>query len=227
MSKHLCPVLGALWALLVLPATSLAASKDQKATRAYVLASYSLIRAARASIPAAEAEVATLNQQIGAECPHAAPESPQNNESEQLADEVAGALWSIVYHLDAPAISRFTSIVRPLRWSNHEITGTAERYVKSLRQLTALTMPSLCTDVRAWVASGFHTVPSSTVTFDKYFSSIEATPISPKLLMPYEGKAEQQLAARTAHLEVLLGHAESTIGFDDWSSVLETVGVNQ
>jgi hypothetical protein len=227
MSKRLPPVLLVLAALMVLPASAFGASKDQRATRSYILASYALIQAARASIPIAEASVATLDKQISEECPHVALESPQDRESERLADEVAGALWSIVYHLDATAISRFTAVVKPLRWSNHKLTHIADNYANSLSQLAALPMPNLCADVRAWTVSGFQTVPTSTSQFDKQADAIGAATIPPKLLAPYEHGSDKQIALRTNHLEVLLEHAESSIGFDDWSSLLETLGLNQ
>jgi hypothetical protein len=227
MNKRLPPFLVVLLAFLVLPASSFGASKDEKATRAYIFASYSLIQAARASIPTAEASVATLNKQIGEECSHVALESPQNHESEKLADEVAGALWSIVYHLDAPAISKFTAVVKPLRWSNHKLTRIADNYANSLSELAALTMPNLCTDVRAWTVSGFQTVPTSTIVFDKQADAIGAATIPPKLLTPYERGSDKQVAVRTSHMELSLEHAESSIGFDDWSSLLETLGLNQ
>jgi hypothetical protein len=227
VNKRLPPVLLVLLALLIVPASSLGDSKDEKSTRAYIVARYALIQAARASIPTAEASVATLNKQIGEECPHVALESPQNHESEKLADEVAGALWSIVYHLDAPAISKFTAAVKPLRWSNHKLTRIADNYADSLSQLAALTMPSLCTDVRAWTVTGFHTVPTSTLQFDKQAEAIGAPTIPPKLLRPYARGSDKQLAVRTNRLELSLEHAESSIGFDDWSSLLETLGLNQ
>jgi hypothetical protein len=227
MVKRSAPVLLALLALLALPASSFGAAKNQSATRAYILASYTLIKAARATIPTAEASVATLNKQIGEECPHVALESPQNHESERLADEVAGALWSIVYHLDSAAIARFSAIVKPLRWTNHKLTHIADNYADSLSELSALTMPSLCADVRAWTASGFRTVPASTMAFDKQAEAIGAPTIPPKLLAPYEHGADKGIALRTTHLEVLLEQAETSIGFEDWSSLLETLGLNQ
>jgi hypothetical protein len=168
-----------------------------------------------------------LNKQIGEECPHVALESPQNGESGRLANEVAGALWSIVYRLDAPAISRFTAIVKPLRWTNHKLTHIADNYANSLSQLAALTMPNLCADVRAWTISSFHTVPASTIQFDKQAEAIGATTIPPKLLAPYEHGADKGIARRTDHLELLLERDESSIGFEDWSSLLETLGLNQ
>jgi hypothetical protein len=220
-------ILLALLVLLALPTSSFGASKDRSSTHTYILANNALIKAARASIPIAEASVATLNKQIGEECLHVAAESPQNHQSERLANEVAGALWSIVYHLDTEAITRFNAAVKPLRWSNHKITRIAENYAKSLSQLAALPTPSLCVDARAWTASGFHTVPTSTLQFDKQSEAIGASTIPQKLLAPYERPADKRVALGTHRLEVRLEHAESSIGFDDWSSLLETLGLNQ
>jgi len=212
---------------LLIPGSALARSRDQASTHAYILANYALVRAARAEIKPAEESVSKLNAQVTQECGHVAAESPQNHESEQLTDEVAGAMWSIVYHLDSSAIDRFAAAVKPLKWTNHKLTRRANDYADSLLELSKLTMPNLCSDVRSWTLSSFHTLPASTVEFVKHLNAIGSTTIPSKLLAPYESPSEKALAAHMDRLEKLLTDSESIIGFNYWSTLLETLGLNQ
>jgi hypothetical protein len=221
------PTLATLLIFMLMPCSALGKQSNRSATHAYILANYALVRSARSEVKPAEEQVAKLNAQLREECGHVASESPQNHESEQLTDEVAGALWSIVYHLDSRAINRFSSAVAPLRWTDSKLTRRAEKYATSLRELSNLTMPNLCADVRSWTVSSFHTIPTSTTEFVRHLNTIGATTIPSRQLEPYEGSSEKSLAARMDHLETMLEHAESSIGFNDWSTLLETLGLNQ
>ena len=219
-------LLGAL--ALALPASALANSRDVASTRAYVLANYALVRAAHTELHVAEASISTLNSTLGQQCPQIAAEAPQNSQSQQLSKEVAGSLWSIVYHTDVSAVDAFVKAVTPLSWSKHKLTKTARSYANSLRQLTELPAPEICTDLRSWIASGFKTVPASTVAFDKRLESIGATTIPQRLLAPYErGSSIRAIAVRADKLESQLNDDESSIGFNDWNKLLETLGLSQ
>jgi hypothetical protein len=219
-------VLGVL--TLALPVCASAGSGDVSSTRAYVLANYALVRAAHTELHIAEASISALNVSLGAQCPKIALEAPQNGQSQQLSKEVAGALWSIVYHTDVGAVDAFVNAVAPLHWSKHKLTGIARRYATSLRQLTQLPTPEICADLRAWIASGFKTVPASTIAFDKRLEAIGANTIPQRLLAPYERSSSvRAIALRADKLESQLDDDESSIGFNDWNMLLETLGLSQ
>jgi len=209
------------------PAGALASSGDVAATHAYLTANYALARASEKSVAPAQAKVVTYKRKLGRECPGVGAGAPENEVEEPLTYEVAGALWSITYGLNARAIGAFARTVGGLRWSQPKITRTAYAYVKTLRGLAALPLPDLCVDVRAWKANGFGSAPATTMSFDKHVEALEAHAIPAKLLAPYENAADRALAQKTARLERKLLNVETVEGFDDWTTVLETLGMPQ
>jgi hypothetical protein len=209
------------------PAGAAAAPRDVSATHAYLGANYAFLRAVHAREGTVAANVAKLNQGFAATCPRVGEGSPQNEESQHMSYEVAGALWATLYRTDANQVQAFLRAVRPLRWTNASITHIERSYATSLRELAALRMPDLCGDVRAWSAGGFKTVPASTLAFDRHVEAIEGKSIPQPLLARYEQGSDKGLAARAQHLETLLEHNETRIGFDDWDMLLETLALNQ
>jgi hypothetical protein len=210
-----------------MPAGALATPQDEAATHAYIVANFAFTRDSRAQAPIAQAATARLTRELAHECHDAGAGSPQNEESQKLSYEAAGAIWSTTYGADAGPIRTFVRKVAPLRWSNSRLTRAAQRYARSLHELAVLPLPNLCADVRAWSASGFQTVPAITIRFDSYVESIEGHTIAPRLLAPYERPADRGMLARTTRLETELEHIETVTGFNDWDSLLEAVGLNQ
>lgn len=217
----------ALLVLGLLPAEATATPRDRASTHAYIQANFALERAANASIAPTEASIALLNQKLGQECPKVGAGSPQNAESQKASYEVAGALWSVSYGAVAGPIGTFVRAVKPLHWSNPKITRIAQGYARSLSELAALPMPNICADVRTWSASGFHTIPTATVSFDQHVESIEGHTIPARLLAPYERPSDRSVVARTSRLETKLERAETVAGFTDWDTLLATLALNQ
>lgn len=209
------------------PAGALASSGDVAATHAYLTANYTLGRASEATVAPAQAKVATFKRKLTGECADAGAGAPENEVEEPLTYEVAGALWSITYGVNARAIGAFARTVDGLHWSQAKITRTAHAYVTTLRGLAALPLPHLCADVRAWKASGFGPAPAATRSFDKRVEALEAHAVSQKLLAPYESASDRALAEKAARLETKLLNAETVEGFDDWTTTLETLGLPQ
>lgn len=209
------------------PTGALAAPWDVSSTHAYLVANYTFLRAVRANEPAVDTSIARLNHTIGTECPNVGTGAPQNEEAQHMSYEVAGALWSTLYHTDAKIVDRFIQSVKPLRWTNGAITHAARSYIKSLHELVELRLPDLCDEVQAWSASGFKTVPTATIRFDRHAEAIEGKTIPTHLLAPYEQSADKNLAAHAAHLEILLEDAETVEGFNDWDTLLRTLALNQ
>lgn len=204
-----------------------AAPRDVSATRAYLAANYAFLHTVRANEHAVSANVAELNRTLAAECPSVGAGAPQNEEAQHMSYEVAGALWSTLYRTDATAVRTFLHTVKPLKWSNGKITRIAQAYVRSLRELSALQLPDLCGDIRAWSAGGFKGVPTDTIQFDRHVEAIEGKSIPLRLIAPYVQSNDKRLAARAAHLETELEDAETVVGFNDWDKLLGTLALNQ
>jgi|HubBroStandDraft_3_1064219.scaffolds.fasta_scaffold34519_2 hypothetical protein len=209
------------------PSGASAAPRDVSSTRSYLLANYALLRAVRANESAVERNVMALDRTLASECPNVGMGAPQNEEAQHMSYEVAGALWSTLYHTDASMIHAFIRTVGSLRWSDPKLTRIAQRYVKSLRELVVLPLPDLCGDVRAWSADGFKAVPASTLRFDRHTEAVEGKSIPTHLLAPYEQSSDKAIAAHVAHLEVQLEDAETMVGFNDWDTLLQTLALNQ
>jgi hypothetical protein len=220
-------ILAAVLAVGLGPTGAAAAPRDVASTHTYLVAGYAALHATVANMRVVAANVNKLNRKFSAECPRIGVGSPQNEESQHMSFEVAGALWSTAYHTDAGTVQAFVRAVKPLRWSNSKITRIAQSYIKSLHELTVLPLPDLCGDVRAWSANGFRTIPASTLQFDKHLETIEGKPIPPHLIDPYVQPADKALAARDEHLLTQLEHMETMLGQDWWDMTLETLALNQ
>ncbi len=209
------------------PAAATATPLDVASTHAYIQANYAYVRASDAIAAPTQSSILRYNRKLRQECPHVGEGSPQNEESQIPSHEVAGALWSITYGADAGTIRSFVRAVKPLRWSNHKLTGLVARYAKSLQELAVLPLPDLCGDIRAWRASGYKTVPADTISFVQHAEAIEGHPIPARLLAPYELPNDKATVKRTLKTEGKLEEIESVTGFNDWDMLLATLSLQQ
>ncbi|MFI5004645.1 MAG: hypothetical protein ACHQE6_06490 [Solirubrobacterales bacterium] len=214
-------------ALAAAPSAALAKPGDAAATRTYIRANYNLVRAARSNLAVEVGALKSLVRQITGECPLVAAESPQNHDSEQLSNEVVGAMTVVIYRPDAAAIHTFARTVAGLHWSNRTLTRIVRKYATQLQGLAALATPDVCGDVRAWVASGYQTLAPSTVQFNTsyYADDIEAEEVPLRLLAPYESAAESSLVRRTKRLEAPLAEVEAH-GVYYYTNILDTLKLN-
>lgn len=209
------------------PAAGSARSADAAATEVYVAANYALARTVVADLPSGRAALSSLVHQIAGRCPSAAAGSPEDRDSEQLSDEVIGALSVAVFRLDAPAIDRFTRAVAPLRWSDRRLTRMVRTYAAKLHGMATLGMPDLCGDVQTWAAGGYRMLPATTISFDRRFLAVrvETQEVSPELLARSERPGETAILHRTDRLEGQLVDAEAQ-AVHDWSRILDALGLN-
>jgi hypothetical protein len=221
-------ILTALAALALMPAGALAGSPNTASTRAYIKANYALVRGARANLAAGKAAIKSLANQVAGECPLAAVDSPQNHDAEQLSNEVVGALEVAAYGPDKASMQAFAHAVRPLRWSNRKLTRMVDAYATKLERFPTLAPPDICADVKAWAASGYSTLPATTVSFDEryYALDIEAEEVSLRLLRPYESATEASLLHRTELLEAPLAEAEADAVYD-YSKILDSLELSE
>jgi hypothetical protein len=220
-------MLAVVLALGFAPSGAVAAQRDVASTHAYLEAGYVALHAAVASMRTVEANVEKLNHKFSMECPKVGAGSPQTEEEQQMAYEVAGALWSTAYHTDAKVVQTFVRAVKPLHWSNSRITRIAQGYAASLHELAVLPQPDLCGDVRTWGADGYKAVPVSTTQFNRHLEAIEGNPIPWSLIAPYVQPADKALVARDRRLLTQLEHMETELGQSWWDMTLETLALNQ
>lgn len=198
----LLPLLAAAAGLAIGPSAALADTADVAATQTYLQANYALVRYFTSHIPAARAELSSVLAGVRRECPSAAAGSPENVDSEQLSNEVIGAMVTTVIQHNLPPIRTAIRATAHLRWSNGALTRAVQAYAAKGKVLTSLAVPHLCADVKAWVAGDFQTLPASTASFAPRFMSVWVAPgYLPAALSPYETAEDRTLAHRTAQLE--------------------------
>jgi hypothetical protein len=220
-------LLTAATALLAAPASALGGSGDVAATEKYIQANYALVQAGRAKLGAAAVALAAVKHRIARECPRAAAESPQNEDSTQLSNEIIGAMVLNAYRTGEPAGDRFIRAVKGLRWSNRRLTNTIQAYASKLKVLKALALPDVCADVKGWVASSYKTLPATTVRFDQQFMpNWVAIGELPALLAPYEQPSQRGILRRTHQLEVQLTDFEANDGVYTWGDIMDGLVLN-
>ncbi len=195
------------------PAGASASSHDVAATSALARATDALVRAASPDVHRGLAAAQRYAHQIAAQCPDAAAGSPQNHESEQLDDELIGAMTVVGYRVAAGPAATFAREVRVLHWSNRRLTRAVHTFATKLAGLTRMATPDVCGDIRAWAASGYQTVPPSTTAFVGHYLAItpeaEEVPLIIDLATPYTVPSEVPVLRRVEHLETRLGEAEA------------------
>lgn len=214
-------------AACVVPQQASAASSDFAVTHAYIEANYALAQAMVARMAPAQKKILALNRSLASECPRVGAGSPENEASQPISHEVAVALWSVSYGLDAAPVRRFQQVVGKLRWSSANTTRAAARYMRNLHLLSSVPLPHLCADVRAWSATGFQVIPAAIVNLVERVEGANLKAISPRLLAPYERGGDAALLKRTARLEQKIEEFEFLVGQGDWIRVLETLGLQE
>jgi hypothetical protein len=144
-----------------------------------------------------------------------------------LSYEVAGALWATAYHADAPIVRKFIHTVTGLTSSNPKLNRRMHKFLNGLSEMIALRVPDLCADTRAWIASGYRTVPTSTLQFDKHVEAIDVEIPSPKLAKPFLVPSDRALVPKLERLITRFEELEFSTGQRYWNTLLETLGLSQ
>jgi hypothetical protein len=217
--------LGATASLALAPAAALGASGDVAATQTYVQAGYAALRVAVSHLATSEAGPRHVLAQVQRECPQVGAQSPQDEESTQMSDEVIGAMVVSAIAPDLQAIRTFIHAVAGLSWSSAALTRSIRAYVSDWKTLSSLPAPNLCDEVRAWGASGFHTLPASTVTFvGKFMPAWVAVGYLPAQLTRYESSATRALAAHSNRLEEQITELE-TREVERYSEIMDALAI--
>jgi hypothetical protein len=216
--------------LAVAPSAASAKSGDIAATGALARATNTLVLAALPDVPRGLAAVRSYANQVATQCPRVAAESPQDHDSEQLDNEVVGAMTAVGYHTAAGPIATFAHRVMGLHWSNGRLTRAVRTFARKLEGLSSLAPPSLCGDIGAWVASGYATLPASTIQFNKSYSAVdleaEESPLIIRLATPYASPSDFSVLRRVERLEAQLGEAEAR-AVEYYSHLMNTLNLQQ
>jgi hypothetical protein len=222
-----CTLMTGVALALALPTQAIAAPRDVSATHAYVQANYRLEQAMVARIRAGQAKIEAFNAKLAGECPRVGLGSPETEASQPVAHEVAAALWSLAYGVDATPIASFVRATAHLRWGSARINSIARRFARSLHEMATLPLPDLCADVSSWKATGYQTIPPAAVSLASRVDAIELHPIPPRLLAAYVRGGDASVLARTKRLETKLAENEFIVGQTDWLQVLGTLALNE
>lgn len=158
---------------------SAAAPRDRAATHAYLSAVYTYEQTLLANLPASTAAGEALANKVGAECPGVlagapASESPfssrpqptgarkMSRQLRKLRGEISFALDRAHGEPDRPAVLALANAIRQLRWSDPRIAQEADAFATYLEAQLAIPLPAVCADLKAWVASGYTTLPPGT-----------------------------------------------------------------
>jgi hypothetical protein len=197
------------------------------ATQTALTASYRALNAIVSTWPAEEASFQRLDNQLAGECPDVGVGSPQNEPEQKLSYEVIGALWATGYRQNEQIVDAFIATTSSLRWSDPALTDRIHKLITGLREMIAEPVPALCTDVRAWAAGGFQTIPASTLQFDRHMEAINVEIPSPKPFARYADAADRGLIPRIEHLRGRFEELEIGTGLDYWDTLLATLGLHQ
>ncbi len=223
MRRLLAPI--AVLALAVAPAPALAGGQDAATTHAAVAAAYALGRASVAAIPVAQGRIQSYNRKLAAECPDAGAGTPETEASEPMSKEVAAALWSIEYGTAAGPIKAFQKALKSLHWTNARFDHAVHSYASNLTGLATLPQPNLCSDVRAWKAGNFTTVPKDVLEIDEKAEPLNLPFIPWNLVAPYVHGHDASLVKYIKGAELKTEEAEFMLGQKDWYQVIETLGL--
>jgi hypothetical protein len=210
MGRGVIYALVATLVLAVAPAQALAKTGNHAraeniaTTKVYIQADYALAHTARINMQTGEAALASLQQ--------------------TLSNEVIGAMSVVFIRSDVQEVAAFAETVAHLHWSNRKLTRKVKGYAAKFKTLAALEMPNVCGDVRAWAASGYRTLPTSTTQFDERYSAndVGIGEVPAHLLAPYEDSHERRVLALTRQFESELVDAEAR-AVAQWSKILNAL----
>jgi hypothetical protein len=209
-----------------LPSTALGAS-DASSTEAYVRANYALTLAGHSFIHTGRARIAALRQRLRSECPAVIAGSPQNTQSEQLTWEVIGAMTIVGYQPGVGAAASFARAVSKLSWSSASLTRAVRAYARQGLTEVHTPLPDVCGDLRAWKASGYTTLPASTVHFRRtFYENYVGVGFMPAALLRMVSPAQRALVRRSRRYEEAIAEVEA-LEVETFGEIIDSLGLNQ
>jgi hypothetical protein len=198
-----------------LPTNALATSQDVLSTRVYIRAAYALQIADKASLSASRTAAYGLIGQVNSQCPNIMAGVPRTNGNKDVGGEILGSVLVAIFRPENRANNKFVQTVESLRWSSRKLERTVRSYATELKAQTKLTIPNLCADLKAWVASGYTALPASSAHFVQQIHAIIAGPgpgeVPLTLFAPYQRPNEKTIIRRTTRLEAELTRSQTAI----------------
>jgi hypothetical protein len=224
MGRRLLTSCCAALSLAIVPAA--ARASDGSTTETYLRANYQLVRVGHANLGASIAGYKSVLTKVKRECPLAAADSPQDPESTELSNEVIGTMVLTAGKPDRPAIRAYLRAVSGLHWSSGAVTRAVSSYASKLRKLYALAIPDLCGDVKAWAASGYKTLPASTLAFDKvFYPNWVALGLLPSGIARFESGPSRALARGAFRFEYQITNVEAE-AVETWGDIMNELELN-
>jgi hypothetical protein len=198
---------------LVIPATAQASSGDASATGAYLQAYLGQTRAEVSGLSAGLAAMEVLRGQLQQECPGVLAQQPTPARGEkpsesaiEISDEVQESLFGVAERTESSVHRRFARSVGHLKWSDRGLTRLVHAYATGEVEQAEVPTPDLCSDIRAWVASGFQTVSASTAAYLGRESTISSRTAGAqeaimRKLERYETPADKRIVRQIAAAE--------------------------
>jgi hypothetical protein len=144
------------------PVATLATSGDQAATHAYLEARLAEEHHEAATNSAALKAIDELAARVGAGCagilrgaPRNTKGTPVNQSRSEIDRELLVGPLLAAEHVLHPALVRFARTVHRLRWSSAKLTRLLRSLAREEAEKSAVAIPDLCADMRAWVTSGY------------------------------------------------------------------------
>lgn len=202
-------------------------SADRAITHAYLQAAYAYERAMAANAVAGQAAVQRFASRLGRECGGVMARAPKDEESgssifsarrlgesrlhdeqrSDLEEELGTAVRMTFAGPSRQAADKYAATVDSLRWSDARLTRAVHEYAARLRETLDRPVPPVCANMKAWVASGYKTLPASTKALSQRearqaSASRPRTPVASvsSALTRYEGPREKALVAQSREL---------------------------
>jgi hypothetical protein len=243
-ASHLATALVAVLALAfaMTPAgASAAASSENVATHAYLIAKYKLVRALLHEAAAVRRAEAAAAAQIARECrgvlsgmPRSSPnpfEAPTlrargedarfNQQEQTIGTELDGAIETSGDSLYRPAEEAYAAEVRQLSWGDPALATQVQAEIAAELERVSTPAPPFCADARAWAQSGYRSLSAASRAFEASLtarsgSTLREEPALDTLLKPFENAADRALSSKTEAVALeLLANVLATIQ-SDW-----------
>lgn len=215
--------------LSALPADAMASNASS--TRAFLHAAQAFADSANVSVSTDESNANAYVNEIAGECPGILANAPPGQGFSMLLGEAAdGLALAFSTPLD-DAAATFDRSIAHLRWSSKALTRGVRTIAVADRAELAVAAPHVCTDLRAWAADSYSTIPQTT---ENFLAAGEAAQKHPRptqqgvlrKLAQYENPRMKSLAhsivvleGKTASaigpaLEPLLAHLAEALGLE-------------
>ncbi len=214
------------------------ARADRRATERYLTAQYHFDREILANRSASNAASTAYAGRVSAECPGVLAGAPdfaalfesatkptheqlsQFQQYEQLNAELISNLFDAWFSVNREAARTTAEALRPVHWSKAAITRLVKEELVQLEELVPTGLPDICAHMRAWVASGYRTLPPGVAESDALGATSSASaaaskaagPSLDKLLARTEGPRQRTLFKRIERLKNRFAAALEPVG---------------